>query len=115
MRPWFRVLRLPLGILTLLTAAASAFAQCPPVPEGSLPEAGDIARYSVVTPNGNSPPARLAAKLKIPVKATGKTRLLADAAVIDPWWCASASAAATDEGRHGQGSGISGADIDQCP
>ena len=59
------------------------FGQCPPVPEGSLPQSGkDIARHTLVVKNANQPSAKVLTESRIPVDVTSRTRLIADAAVI---------------------------------
>src|SRR5215470_16291734 len=79
----FRVTLLPLGILFCLLLVQSALGQCPPVPEGSLPPAGQILRYNRLTNNANGPPAHLFAEVQVPVDPASRTRVIADAAVVD--------------------------------
>jgi uncharacterized delta-60 repeat protein len=82
MRTVSRVKLLPLGILVASLVVPSAFGQCPPVPEGSLLQSGEIARVTLATRNGNSPAAHLPADVLIPLNLTKKTRVIADAAVL---------------------------------
>lgn len=73
---------LPLVILVSSLVVSTAFGQCPPVPEGSLPQSENIAHVIMPTKKVFNSAAHVPANVLMPVDLTKKPRVIADSAVL---------------------------------
>jgi len=81
MRIVFRMTFFSWGISLSLLSPSLAFGQCPPMPEGTLPQSGKLALYDLKTKNANKRPTDILAGVHTPALPKLVTRFGIDTAI----------------------------------